>query len=529
MITTHQRRGRQARSWVCSLLVVASACWLLPVANASAATNFTWSGAAPLGTSNWSNGVNWGGTAPSGSVGTLEFPALTSPACTANPPTDTCYHSNNDVSGLNVNALLIDDGVDYVISGNAITLGGGGITASPSAARLSSGLKIPITLGASQTWSINGGPNAFHSQGLGFSGNISGATSTLAVSFSGAFPVLAFDADVEVGPVTVTSDATHGGGVLLGYSRAPLHPASLNGTDGNPVSLSGGAGITSVKGAIGPLTLVDGFIYLGGGPGAGTLAVDGGVTFSSRSRLEALITHPGTVAGTDYSQLSATGTVSLAGASLDLYNGEGFDEEGTPCEALTPGEVDTLVTTTGSLTGTFKGVPDGTTIPVQCSPPGTSPNVKINYSAHNVTATVATAGSSPKGSKREKEQATQIATLLGREITPSGKAAKIAVLLRSGAFSTSFRALAAGTAVINWYQVPPGAKLAKKAKPKPVLVASGQRSFSAAGTAKIKIKLTAAGKRLLKHAKKLKLTAKGTFTPTGKTPITTTKVFVLKR
>ena len=60
-------------------------------------------------------------------------------------------------------------------------------------------------------------------------------------------------------------------------------------------------------------------------------------------------------------------------------------------------------------------------------------------------------------------------------------------------------------------------------------MASGQRSFSAAGTAKIKIQLTAAGKRLLKHAKQLKLTAKGTFTPTGKTAITTTKVFVLKR
>jgi hypothetical protein len=131
--------------------------------------------------------------------------------------------------------------------------------------------------------------------------------------------------------------------------------------------------------------------------------------------------------------------------------------------------------------------------------------------------------------KREEEEAAQIATLLGRELTPSGKAAKIAVLLKSGVFSISFRALQAGTAVINWYQVPPGAKLAKKATPKPVLVASGQRRFSAAGTAKIKIKLTAAGKRLLKHAKKLKLTAKGTFTPTGKTPITATKVFVLKR
>jgi hypothetical protein len=131
--------------------------------------------------------------------------------------------------------------------------------------------------------------------------------------------------------------------------------------------------------------------------------------------------------------------------------------------------------------------------------------------------------------KKEKEEAAQIATLLGRELTPSGKAAKIAALLKSGVFSISFRALEAGTAVINWYQVPPGAKFTKKAKPKPVLVASGQRSFSAAGTTKIKIKLTAAGKRLLKHAKQLKLTAKGTFTPTGKTPITTTKVFVLKR
>lgn len=132
MVTRHQRAGRHAKTWICSLLVVASACWLLPVANASAAPDFTWSGAEPLGASNWSNGGNWGGTAPSGSVGTLAFPALTSPACTANPPTATCHQSNNDVSGLNVSALSIDDGVGYQISGKAITLGAGGITASPS-------------------------------------------------------------------------------------------------------------------------------------------------------------------------------------------------------------------------------------------------------------------------------------------------------------------------------------------------------------------------------------------------------------
>jgi hypothetical protein len=123
----------------------------------------------------------------------------------------------------------------------------------------------------------------------------------------------------------------------------------------------------------------------------------------------------------------------------------------------------------------------------------------------------------------------EITALLGGKLTPSGKAAKIAALLKSGGFTVTFKALEAGSAAIDWYYLPPGAKLAKKAKPKSVLVGAGQRTFSAAGTATIKIKLTAAGKSLLKHATKLKLTAKGTFTPTGKTAITATRTFVLKR
>jgi hypothetical protein len=127
--------------------------------------------------------------------------------------------------------------------------------------------------------------------------------------------------------------------------------------------------------------------------------------------------------------------------------------------------------------------------------------------------------------KREGGLAAEVTALLVEELTPSGKAAKIASLLKSRGFTVTFKALEAGTVVIDWYEVPAGAKLAK---PKPVLIAAGQRAFSAAGTAKIKIKLAAAGKRLLNHARKLKLTAKGTFTPTGKTPVTATKVFVLK-
>jgi YVTN family beta-propeller protein len=125
--------------------------------------------------------------------------------------------------------------------------------------------------------------------------------------------------------------------------------------------------------------------------------------------------------------------------------------------------------------------------------------------------------------------AAQIRALLAGQLTPSGKKAKIAALLRSGVFTVAFKALEPGAVVIAWYQVPAGAKLAKKAKPKPVLVASGKLTFSAAGTAKVKIKLTAAGKSLLRHAKQIKLTAKGTFTPTGKAPVSALRAFTLKR
>ena len=82
--------------------------------------------------------------------------------------------------------------------------------------------------------------------------------------------------------------------------------------------------------------------------------------------------------------------------------------------------------------------------------------------------------------------------------------------------------------MIYYYRLPPGAKLAR-AKAKPVLVAVGQASFAAAGTSKLKVKLTLAGKRLLRHGRSLKLTAKGVFTPSGEAPVTATKAFVLKR
>lgn len=122
---------------------------------------------------------------------------------------------------------------------------------------------------------------------------------------------------------------------------------------------------------------------------------------------------------------------------------------------------------------------------------------------------------------------TQLAVLLSEQLLPAGKAAKILALIKSGVYLMKYAAPEGGMLVVNWYQVPLGATLARKAKP--VLVATGQRSFPAAGTGTIRIELTAAGRKLLKHAKLLRLTAKGMFTPSGMTPITTKRTFVVNR
>jgi hypothetical protein len=118
---------------------------------------------------------------------------------------------------------------------------------------------------------------------------------------------------------------------------------------------------------------------------------------------------------------------------------------------------------------------------------------------------------------------------IAAQLTPSGKAAKIAALLARGWFGLPFRALEAGTAVIDWYEVPMKAKVAKQPESKAVLLAAGRHVFSVPSTAKIKLVLTVSGRRLLRRSGKLKVIAKGTFTPLGETPVTASRTFVLKR
>jgi hypothetical protein len=144
------------------------------------------------------------------------------------------------------------------------------------------------------------------------------------------------------------------------------------------------------------------------------------------------------------------------------------------------------------------------------------------------TGSTGSTGTGSTGGATATVSSVQLLSSLDSQLLPTDKGANIASLLKAGSFLMPFTSLEAGTVSVGWYEVPAGAKLAKKSKAKPVLVASGHLTFAAAGKGTIKIQLTSAGKKLLKHAKILKLTAKGTFTPTGKAATVTTKTFSLK-
>ncbi len=123
----------------------------------------------------------------------------------------------------------------------------------------------------------------------------------------------------------------------------------------------------------------------------------------------------------------------------------------------------------------------------------------------------------------------QIKANLLSQLNVGGKAAKLAALLKSKSFSSSFTALSAGALTINWYFLPAGAHLSRKAKPKPLLLASGNVGFKAPGKKKVTVKLSGRGLSFLRRKQSVKITIKGSFTPTGQKAITATKTLKLKR
>jgi hypothetical protein len=125
--------------------------------------------------------------------------------------------------------------------------------------------------------------------------------------------------------------------------------------------------------------------------------------------------------------------------------------------------------------------------------------------------------------------AARLRVIVSHQIAPSRPPATIAKLIKNRQYPLRFLAPEAGRVLVQWYALPAGARSAKarRRRATPVLIASGQQLFGRAGARTIELKLTPAGKRLLKRTKRVRLTAKGTFTSRGKS-VSTTRTFVLK-
>jgi hypothetical protein len=314
------------------LAISIAAATLYGAAPASANGPFTWTGD---GGPSWSSGASWAGFAAPWDGDSLVFPGTnTGTACGID-----CYAGTDDLSGLEATGLTIDDAAGYDFTGWLLGIGAGGITATTSFTDIDpSKLEMPIALSTGQNWSVDGGPS-----GAGYlvlAGGVTGSSDALGVGLSNV-GYLDFDngSDNEVGPLTITGASTSQHG-LNAYNNGAIQlsgGARLDSTDGNTTNLTDAA--IFGDGSIGPLASQGGVIAPG--DPIGRLAVDGGLTLDSASAVQFAIADAGTTAGTDFSDLTASGAVALGGAGLDITGGDDAND----CPTLSSGAVYTLLHT----------------------------------------------------------------------------------------------------------------------------------------------------------------------------------------
>ncbi|HET9163265.1 MAG TPA: IPT/TIG domain-containing protein [Solirubrobacterales bacterium] len=361
---------------------------------------FTWTGATARSSgasaANWSVGSNWeGGSGPGESLDleTATFPSLAGDAACGTPPSDACYQSNNDIDGVEAEAISVDDRFPYIFYGRRLTLGAGGIEAFSASAEdnvTTPSFRMPIALAADQSWSVEGtGYTMPGIGGLELEGSLSGESHSLQVDFSESGVISTVGSpDDEVGPLTFAGadsgktgwDASKNG--LLGLGLDSSEAPRLNATDGNPVRLDHTAVIG--VGTVGPLTVSGGLVDVGDplaeeGTPFGKLSVEGSLSLDSDA-VVAYEVGSGTTPGDDFPQIAATGDVDLGGAGLALRGGR------LPCASVPVGDEQALITTTGNLEGTFGGVPQGKPFAL-CPSSGETTVMEIGYTAHEVIAT----------------------------------------------------------------------------------------------------------------------------------------------
>ena len=258
---------RRSPTWTYAALIalVVSAGSLLLAPTASAA-DFTWSGGGGSGANAWSNAANWmGGSAPaaSSSIGNLTFPMLSGYAIAA-----------NDLSGLSINHLSIDDTNAYALNGQGFTLGSGGLSVGETPPGGTNAARIfnPITLASSQAWNLSGGGGK---QSVEISGALSGEAADLTVNLGNTWVALGNNnpaPDDELGNVKVIGGVNQANVFLL--------DGNLDAKDGKTLTVENAHFETNK--ATGPLVGIDAALVLGENSSVGPLTSIGSHLLTSR-------------------------------------------------------------------------------------------------------------------------------------------------------------------------------------------------------------------------------------------------------
>lgn len=130
--------------------------------------------------------------------------------------------------------------------------------------------------------------------------------------------------------------------------------------------------------------------------------------------------------------------------------------------------------------------------------------------------------------KSDQPTAAQILAALSKQLESAQKRARLSKLLKAGEYKFSFLAPTSGTLEVLWYEVAHGAQGAKK-KPRTVL-ARAKVVFADSASETVVLRLTRAGRRLLRREQHVKLSVKAIFgsdPPVG--PVTWAKVVPLAR
>ncbi|MDQ6744651.1 MAG: hypothetical protein M3Z27_01310 [Actinomycetota bacterium] len=130
----------------------------------------------------------------------------------------------------------------------------------------------------------------------------------------------------------------------------------------------------------------------------------------------------------------------------------------------------------------------------------------------------------PAGPSRSR-----VRSALAAVLSPTGVGARISKLLKHSGYTFRFDAPSTGRLVIDWYHLTRGVHPHAKSRSRKVLVAGARVSIKQAGRVEVKLKLTARGRSLMRHAKHQRLTVQASFTPIGESTTTLSRVIELRR